>query len=103
MITKAYIEEVISPYQMKVRMPIFDKPSGVNLCTNNENLSIATICCLPNIIPQYNVGDVVFVAFEDNNLSTPVILGVLYAENINTNTYCNINGDSIDDILTSTY
>lgn len=83
MITKAYIinkEQNSNKYY--VRIPIFEKP-GIN--SENSNLSrthfSATLAHEPTIFDAYNIGDCVFVGFENNELNRPVIIGKLYTKN----------------------
>ena len=85
MITKGIVEDIIDTYQVRVRLPIFDKVDGAKNATKNEDLSIGTVCCLPNSSYQVNVGDVVFLGFEDNDISKPIILGQLYRD-VDSNT-----------------
>lgn len=85
MITKGIVEDIIDTYQVRVRLPIFDKVDGAKNATKNEDLSIGTVCCLPNSSYQVNVGDIVFVGFEDNDISKPIILGQLYRD-VDSNT-----------------
>ena len=80
MITKGIIEELISPYEVKVRIPTLDRVTTSSLATSTENLNIATICTLPNCYINLQVGDVVFVGFEDNTYYKAVILGHLSRE-----------------------
>ena len=77
MVTKAIIIDLIDKYQARVRIPIYNKSYYSPTATPTEGLSIATICTLPGITPNYSVGDVVYVAFEENIISKPVILGLL--------------------------
>lgn len=77
MITRAYITEVLSASKVRVRIPLYDRMPQSSSATANENLSIATICSPPNVIYNPNVGDVVFVGFEDNDMGMPVVLGYL--------------------------
>ena len=83
MITKAEIVEIINPTNsdpvfFRVRMPIFDGDGVLKSSTPFEDLSLATACLSPYVTNFLKVGDKVFVAFEDNDISKPVILGPLY-------------------------
>ena len=92
MITKGIVEEIFAN-QVKVRVPTFDKISDSNSSTHYEDLSVATICTLPNCSPNLQVGDVVFVSFEDNSRLNPVILGFLYNS---SSSNCDISLNSLD-------
>lgn len=81
MITKAMIENVEPDgYHFRVRIPVFHKISGVPGSTPYEELPIAPCCVPPGLVPNYSAGDVVWVAFSDNQYSEPVIMGSLYNE-----------------------
>lgn len=82
MVTKAIIQEVLSPHKVKVRMPLFNKIENANGSTPNRELPVCPICTLPNFINDPRVGDIVFVAPEDYDVSRPVVLG--YLSNPNT-------------------
>ena len=100
MITKAIVEEVLSPYQVRIRIPLLDRALHTPLATKTENLNVATICTLPNCYINVQVGDVVFVAFEDNTSYKAVILGHLSKEA--TTTYANLTLNDLT-VLTSTH
>lgn len=80
MITKAVITEV-STLENKyiVNIPLFESP-GVSSQTSklSNTLFSATLSHEPSLTYAYNVGDVVFVSFEDDELDRPIILGKLY-------------------------
>ena len=74
MITLATITKInrVGKLEITVRVPIFDSP-GV---TEYSNIS-CSLCQSPAEIDGYNVGDVVYVGFEDNRIDRPIILGKL--------------------------
>ena len=74
MITQAYVQDVINRHSVRVRIPLYNKAEGVNGSTPNSELGVAPICTLPNIINDPHPGDVVFIAFEEDDLSKPVVL-----------------------------
>lgn len=90
MITKGIIEDIVSPYEVKVRIPLLDRSSTSSLSTATENLNSATICTLPNCYMNLQIGDIVFVGFEDNTYYKAVILGHLSRE-ASTSTYVDLS------------
>ena len=74
-------------------MPTLDSIPEYAGATSVNELSDAIICTLPrsSYIPE--VGDVVIVAFEDNDLGKPIILGCLFKE---TNNISQVNLEVID-------
>lgn len=95
MITKAIVEQIMSPYEVKVRIPLLDRTTMSSLSTSTENLNLATICTLPNCYTNIQVGDVVFVGFEDNTYYKAVVLGHLAREAM-SDTYADVIFNSID-------
>ena len=81
MLTKAIIEQVISQYEVRVRIPLYNKAADAINCTPKEQLCIASTCIPAGQSYNYNVGDIVYVSFEDNDISKPVVLGFLYSAN----------------------
>ena len=80
MITRAIIEEKITPYEYRVRIPIFDRSKDAALHTKTKDLSIAVASLPKGIYNNLEVNDIVFVAFENNEIGAPVIIGQLYRE-----------------------
>ena len=82
MIQKAIIEQKIDKYSMKVRIPVYNKIKSDPTATPLDELYTASIQTLPGCSPNYQEGDIVLVDFENDNISLPVIVGLLYRENM---------------------
>lgn len=96
MITKAIIESQQIDNQYKIRIPKFHKLSGVVDATPYSQLPVASVCYLPGIIPNYAVGDIVYVDFENDDLSYPIIIGKFLCDtNISEDSVCDINTRSL--------
>ena len=80
MIQKGIIAQVIDKYNYKVRIPKYDKIESATYSTKLDDLSSGIVCSIPGIDIAYVEGDVVLVSFENDELSKPVILGLLYRE-----------------------
>lgn len=80
MVTKAIVDDIITPYLIRVRIPLIDGAENSRDGTLKENLGQSTICSLPNSSNLVAVGDIVYVAFEDGDYAKPVIIGHLLKE-----------------------
>lgn len=100
MVTKALVEKLLDTKKVKIRIPIFDRCDASSLNVPTDELREACICTLPNCNPNLQPGDVVFVTFEDNNYSNPVIIGHLYRNSM-TPTYCDIILNSLEVLLST--
>lgn len=95
MLTKAIIEEISEGgYSARVRIPIYNKLATDVDATRTSDLPIAYYCCPPGMKPNYSVGDIVYVEFELDEESSPVILGALSRPNSSKST-CDIHADSL--------
>ena len=79
-LTKGIIEEVVSPYKAKVRLPVYHGIKADNYSVKTKDLPEATLCAMPNCDYALNAGDIVYCSIEDNDFSKPVILGFLYKQ-----------------------
>lgn len=89
MITKAIVESIVDRYTIKVRIPRLDRIETTSMRTSTEYLNEAIVCTLPNYDPNIRIGDIVFVALDDQNEDEVIILGYLYREK-RTETYADI-------------
>ena len=80
MLQKAIIEKKLDKYSMKVRIPVYNKVKSDPTATPTNELYTATIQTLPGCSPNYQEGDIVIVDFENDDLSFPIIIGLLYRE-----------------------
>ena len=82
MLQKAIIEKKIDKYLMKVRIPVYNKIKSDPTATPTEDLYNAIIQTLPGCSPVYQEGDLVLVEFENDNIANPVIIGLLYRQDM---------------------
>lgn len=79
MITKAIIKRLNTENDNHfiVYIPFLRKANDKE---ENATLS-ATLCYIPGITNTFSVGDIVYVSFEENKASNPVIIGKLFTGN----------------------
>lgn len=75
MIVKAYIESILDNGRYKIRIPTIDKVQNSSLSI--DSLSVAEVCSVINNGLSLNLNDVVYVDFENDDKSKPVIIGCL--------------------------
>ena len=74
MLTKGIITEIdYNESTCIVRIPFFENAGNPQIMTAKATLSI-----VPGIYNGYKVNDVVYVTFENNELTSPVVIGKLY-------------------------
>ena len=76
-----------------VTIPVLDGASSKN-DFRGINQRLANICSLPGCIPKYAKGDVVYVDFEQDNMSDPIIIGSLMSSKSN-NAVIDLYADSL--------
>ena len=94
MITRGIVEEVIDRFNVKVRLPLLDGVQSGSVRATTKGLRTMVMCSLPRVEMNLQVGDVVFVAFEDYSEDRAVILGCLFRENT-TSTRVSIDANSL--------
>ena len=80
MLQKGIVESLEGLYQVKVRVPKYDGMAYDSTGLKDNELATGIICTIPGTSIAYSVGDVVLVGFENDELSKPIILGLLYRE-----------------------
>jgi len=74
MITKGIIETIdLTGNTCALRIPLFETAG-----TKNKIVMQSTFSVPPGVYNAYNVGDIVWVAFETTGVSDPVVIGKLY-------------------------
>lgn len=76
------IIESISGNTATVRIPELNKIDGAVGATPSNELATSIICTLPGYIPNLRVGDIVIVGLENFNVANPIILGLLFNDNV---------------------
>ncbi len=103
MITRAIINKIdYESSKIRVRIPIFDGIANDPHSTADEDLSWATILCLPGFNIDYEIGDIVIVAFEDDDNGKPIIIGYLKLDNSKNDDYkvrANLKSANIEENL----
>lgn len=94
MLTKAIIVKNIDEYSSKIRIPIYHKAKESAGAIPDSALPIAYYSMPPGTKPEFKEGEVVWVSFELDDASDPVIIGSLVSEN-NTSA-SNIKAISLD-------
>lgn len=77
MIVRGLVDKVIDKTNVRVQIPFIDRVPQSALNTSPELLSVAKVCTLPGYEMNLQQGDPVYIAFENNDTSKPVIIGVL--------------------------
>ena len=75
MVTKAIITD-ISNNTCTVRIPLFDTVKSIS-----DGVPGTTFATPPGFSNSYQVGDIVFIYFEDNEVNKPIVIGKLYLTN----------------------
>ncbi len=74
MVTKGIILDIdYNSNFCTVRIPILESAGDTQIMSAR-----ATFCITPGCYNSYKVDDVVFITFEDNVLTSPIVLGKLY-------------------------
>lgn len=94
MITKAIIVKNIDEYSSQVRIPIYHKAKESAGAVPDKDLPVAYYCMPPGTKPEFKPGEIVWVNFELDDKSAPVIIGSLVTQS-NTSA-SNIKAVSLD-------
>lgn len=81
MVTYGKVEQLVDKHSVRVRIPLLNGAEGVQGQTPSDQLPIATFQVAPGTLPNFKVGDIVVVQFNDREQYQPVVLGNLSCEN----------------------
>ena len=74
MITKAIIQSInAASNRCIVRMPLFETAANQNPVTAEALINIS-----PGLFNNFEVGDIVFISFEENAIEKPIVIGKLF-------------------------
>ena len=92
MIQQGIIKELIPNENCAlVRIPIYETSQG------EEAIFNCVLSCIPGIINGYQVGDIVIVGFENDQLDLPIVLSKLYlGVSREENSYTSMNVDNLN-------
>lgn len=76
--TRAFIEGKVDDFHYRVRIPVLNKLDSSVGATPTKELAIATIATPPGISPKFKNGDLVFIEYEEQDTSKPVIVGRMF-------------------------
>lgn len=96
MITKAVIKNIPSENSgiYRVYIPYYRKAND----SESDATYDATRCIIDGFYDDLNVGDVVYVGFEDNQFDHPIILGKLFTNgNTKVTTRLNVNSLKVNE------
>ena len=82
MIRRAIVEQVVSPFRVKVRIPEVDRAKKSSQHISTDELDELTVCVPAGWHPNFQIGDVVIVSYDVFSPDESVIIGFLYKENL---------------------
>ena len=83
MITKGRVESIVDASTAKVRVPFIDGYRGLSNSVPSDELNEAKISTAFGICPNLNIGDEVYIAFENGYIDKPIIIGVVAEQGFN--------------------
>ena len=93
MIVRGFVEAIVDDTHVKVRVPKVNKMEGAVGATPTAELAIGVVCTPPGYSPRLRRGDVVIIGYENDDESSPVVLGLLFT--LNNDTTANVKVDSL--------
>lgn len=93
MIVRGFVEAIVDDTHVKVRVPKVNKMEGAVGATPTAELAIGVVCTPPGYSPRLRRGDAVIIGYENDDESSPVVLGLLFT--LNNDTTANVKVDSL--------
>lgn len=82
MIRRAIVEEVVTPFRVKVRIPEVDRAKKSSQHISTAELDELTVCVPAGWHPNFQIGDIVIVSYDIFSPDESVVIGFLYKENL---------------------
>ena len=79
MITKAFVEDIIDGYSVKVRIPLLDRIATAVGATDTDHLNVSAFTTIPGLTPILSRGDVVVISIDPSD-DAPIIIGCLFCQ-----------------------
>lgn len=94
MIVRGFVEAIVDDTHVKVRVPKVNKMEGAVGATPTAELAIGVVCTPPGYSPRLRRGDAVIIGYENEDESSPIVLGMLFT--LNNDTTANAKIDSLE-------
>lgn len=100
MIRRAIVEQVVSPFRVRVRIPEVDRAKKSSQHIPTEELEELTVCVPAGWHPNFQVGDIVIVSYDAFSPDESVVIGFLYKESLSSVSEAELSQLVVNDFAT---